>query len=163
MLSTCSMTFTCKGDRNRIHSLRSPDTSDAAVARLEHDAASAQAKSVAPKRGLHTAAPIVFADNDVGHLQDVHRKLHDCQTVEVSMHNQVGDIPVDKHLSGQKPNNLIGGHSTVRAANPQIAGRLLPRKLEKEIRVLLPDPLGPILVVLEKMVKRSHTQRCPTA
>src|SRR3984893_12795215 len=41
----------------------------------------AQAKSVAPKRGLYAAAPIVSADNDVAHLQDVDPKLKDRQTV----------------------------------------------------------------------------------
>ena len=65
------------------------------------------------------------------------------------MHNQIGDVPMDKQFSGQKSNNLVGGNATVRTANPQITWGLLSREFEKEIRVLLPDPFGPNFVILE--------------
>ena len=85
-----------------------------------------QAKPVAPQRRAHAAASIVSANNDVTHLQDIDRKLHDRQTVEVGVHDEIGDVAVDKQFSGREADDLIGRHPAVGAANPEIGGRLLP-------------------------------------
>ena len=85
----------------------------------------AQAKAIAPERCLHSAASVVTTDDDVANFQDIHSKLHHRQTIEIRVHHEIGNIAVDEQLPGQQPNNLIGGHSTVRAANPQVAGPLL--------------------------------------
>ena len=44
------------------------------------------------------------------------------------MHDQVGHIPVNEQFSGRQPDDLVGGHPAVGAANPQIGGELLLRK-----------------------------------
>ena len=56
----------------------------------------AQSKSNIPKRSLHAAATIMAANNDVLHLQDIDRELHHRQTIEIRVHDQIGDIPVDE-------------------------------------------------------------------
>ena len=56
----------------------------------------AQTKPIAPERGLHAAAAVVAANDDVAHFQDINRKLHDRQTVQVGMHDQVGNIAMDE-------------------------------------------------------------------
>jgi hypothetical protein len=77
------------------------------------------------------------------------------------MHNDIGDIAVHEEFTGQQPDDFVGGHPAVGAANPQIAGRLLPGKFEKEIRIFLPDLAGPGFVVIEKMVQGFHASRYP--
>jgi len=86
----------------------------------------AQANSRSPERGPHSAAPVVSGYNDVADLEDIDRELQHRETVEVGVHDQIGDVPMDEQLSRQKADNLIGGNPAVGAANPQIAGRLLP-------------------------------------
>src|SRR4030088_425641 len=49
----------------------------------------AQAKSLPPEHGHHATASIVSGDNDVANLQNIHGKLHNRQTVEVSVHDQI--------------------------------------------------------------------------
>jgi hypothetical protein len=77
------------------------------------------------------------------------------------VHDQVRDISVDEQFPGQKPDYLISGHPTVGAANPQVAGRLLPGKLQEKLRILLPDATGPSLVALKKMAERFHSKKFP--
>jgi hypothetical protein len=108
-----------------------------------------QTDSVAPDGRLDTAATIVTADDDVTHLQDIHRKLDNRQTVEVGMHDQVGDIPVNEELARKKADDLVCGHAAIRAADPQIRWRLLSGKLDKEVGVFLPKAISPGLIVLE--------------
>src|SRR5437867_3096460 len=96
----------------------------------------AQPDSFAPQRGPHAAAAVVSAHYDVAHLEDVDGELHHGQTVEVRMHDEVGDIAVDEQLPRQQPDDFIGGNSAVRASNPKITGRLLLRELKEEIRIL---------------------------
>ena len=72
------------------------------------------------------------------------------------MYDQVGNIAVDEQLSGKKPDDLIGRYSTVRASNPEVAGRLLPGKLNEEIGIFLPEMAGPGTIVCEKMFEGLH-------
>jgi hypothetical protein len=99
-------------------------------------------------------------NDDVANFQDIHRKLQNRQTVKVGVHDQIGDVPVDEQLYRQQSADFVGGHSTVRGANPEIAGRLLSGKLDEEIRVLPPNASGPSFVIVEEMVERLHRGEC---
>jgi hypothetical protein len=117
---------------------------------------SLKAEPVAAQHGLHAATAVVPADDDVAHLQNIHGELHGGQAVQVGMNDEIGDVPVNEQLAGQQTDNLISRHPAVRAADPQELRRLLPRKLLKKLRVLLPDAFGPGLVVDEKVAEGSH-------
>ena len=87
------------------------------------------------QRRLHPAAAVVAADDDVPHLQNVHGVLHDRQAVEVRVDDDVGDVAVDEHLARREVNQLRRGHARVRAPDPQVLRRLLPRR-----RIPRPSP-----------------------
>jgi len=116
----------------------------------------AQAEPVATQGRLHAAAAIMAANNDVTNPQDIDGKLHDRQAVEVGVHDDVGDVAMDKQLSGQQPDDLVGGHTAVGTTDPQIAWELLLRELGEEFGILLPDAPGPGLVIVEEMAESSH-------
>ena len=44
----------------------------------------------------HAAAAVVPADDDVAHFQQIDRKLHDGETIQIGMHDQVGNIAMDE-------------------------------------------------------------------
>ena len=119
----------------------------------------AQAKPIAPKRRPHAAAPVMSADDDVAHFQDIDRKLHDRQTIQVGVHDQVRDIPMDEQFSGRQADNLIGGNAAVGTADPEIAGELLLGELEEKIRVLFPDAAGPGFVVFQELAEITHRSK----
>ncbi|MNC91380.1 hypothetical protein D3C83_76300 [compost metagenome] len=60
----------------------------------------AQAQTFAPECRLYAAAAIMSTDYDIADFEDVYGKLHHRQTVEIGMHDQVGDIPVDEQFPG---------------------------------------------------------------
>src|SRR5882724_8114641 len=84
----------------------------------------AEAHAVASQRCLHAAAPIVPADDDVAHLEDIHGELYDGQTVEVRVDHQIGDVPVDEQFPGQLPDDFVGRHPAVGTADPEVTGGL---------------------------------------
>ena len=109
----------------------------------------AQSEPVAPQRRLHAAATVMSADNHVLDLEDFDRELHDRQTIQVVVDDEIGDVAVDEQFARRQPNDLIRGHAAVRATNPQIFRRLLTRQFAKKFRVVLPDPAGPGFVIFE--------------
>ena len=82
--------------------------------------------------GAHAAAAVVAADDDVLDLQQFHRELHHRQAVEVGVDHQVGDIAVHEQLAWQQADDVVGRHPRVRAADPQVLGRLQPRQAREE-------------------------------
>jgi hypothetical protein len=115
-----------------------------------------QAEAVAAKGRPDTAATIVAANDDVANLEDIHGELHDGQTIEIGMDDEIGNVSVDEDFTGQLAHNLVGGHTAVGAANPEVTGRLLFGKLEEKFGILLADARGPFSVAFEKMVKGLH-------
>ena len=116
----------------------------------------AQAQPIASKRRLYAAATIVSTHDDMADFENFDGKLHDREAVEVRMHDQIGDIPMDQQFTGQQPDDFIGRHPAVRASDPQIGRRLLAGELQEKFRVLLLNALGPFPVVGEKMVEFLH-------
>ena len=92
---------------------------------------------LAVQRRAHAAAAVVPADDDVADLQHVDRELDHREAVEVGVHDHVRDVAVDEELARQQADDLVGRHAAVGAADPQVLGRLLARKLGEELRVLL--------------------------
>jgi hypothetical protein len=76
-------------------------------------------------RRQHAAAAVVTADDDVLDLENLYGILNDGETVEVGMHDYVGDVAMDKHFARQQTRNLVGGNAAVRTADPEILGHLL--------------------------------------
>jgi hypothetical protein len=95
-----------------------------------------------------TSTAIVTAYNDVLDLQNVDRKLHDGQTIEVGMHDQIGHVSVYKKLAWKEIDDLIGGHPTIGATYPEIFWSLLTRQPTKEIGISLDHGRSPISIVL---------------
>lgn len=67
---------------------------------------------------LHPAAAVVPADDDVLDLQDFHGELQHGETVEIGMHHDVGDVPMDEQLSGKEAHDFIRRNAAVGAADP---------------------------------------------
>ena len=117
-----------------------------------------QAQSLAVQSSPDAAAAVVPADDDMSNLQHIDGKLHHGQAIEVGMNDHVCDVAMNEKLARQQPDDLVRRHSAVGAADPEIIRRLLARKLEEELRILLPDAVGPGLVVVEKMTQRLHAE-----
>jgi hypothetical protein len=109
----------------------------------------AETKPIATQGRPDATASVMAANNDVAHLEDVHRELHHRQTVEVRMDHQVGDVAMNEQLSWQQPDDLICGHPAVRTPNPEILRGLLLRQVGEETRILLQDLPRPGFVAVE--------------
>ena len=75
------------------------------------------------------------------------------------MHDHIGKIAMDKHLTRHQTDDFVCGHAAVRAANPQKLGTLLLGKQRKKIRLLGDDALSPRSVALKKRLKIFVSQR----
>ncbi len=99
-----------------------------------------QAEPIAPERREHAAATVMPADDDVAHFQEIDCELHDGQTVQIRVDDEVGDVAVHEKFSGQQIDDFVCRDAAVGAADPEILRRLLAGKFEKEIRLLPPNP-----------------------
>ena len=86
-----------------------------------------QPKLVVAQGGQYPTATVMPTNDDVLHAEHIHRELDCGETVQVGMNNYVGDVAMDEHLSGEQTDNLVGRHTTIRAADPEVAWCLLAR------------------------------------
>ena len=109
----------------------------------------------APVQGvLHAAAAVVAHDDDVLHPQQVDREVDDGEAVEIGMDDDIADVAVDEHFARREAGDLIGRHPAVRAADPEVLGRLLLQQ-PLEIGGIPPGlELGPPAVVLDQTLER---------
>ena len=49
------------------------------------------------------------ADDDVLHLEHLHRVLQHREAVEIGVHHQVGDVAVDEDVPGKSPISWLAG------------------------------------------------------
>src|ERR1700686_5328069 len=63
---------------------------------------------------------------------------------------------MNENLPGIEPQDLAGGDAAVRAADPQVSGRLLTCETREEFRILGPALRRPGAVVGEQSVKAAH-------
>ena len=87
-----------------------------------------EAESVVAKRGTHASTSVVSAHDDVLDFEHFDRELKHRQTIEIGMHDDVGNVAVDEELARRETNDLVCWHTAVSAANPQILRCLLRRK-----------------------------------
>jgi hypothetical protein len=66
------------------------------------------------------------------------------------MIDDVGHIAMNEHLSGSQSQNLVRGHTTVRAANPKILWRLNIHQLLEKVGFLTRHLLRPVPIGFEK-------------
>ena len=95
--------------------------------------------AIAVQRRVHAAAAVVTDDDDVLHLQQIHRELHHGEAVEIGVYDHVGDVAMDEQFSGQEVDDLVGRYPAVGAPDPKVGRRLLVRKLGEKVGVLLPN------------------------
>ena len=99
---------------------------------------------------MHAAAAVVSADDDVSHLQEIDRELHDRQTIQVGVDDDVGHVAMDEQFAGRETDDFVRRDAAVGATDPEILRRLLAGKFEKEIRLLPSDTFRPGFVFFEE-------------
>ncbi len=77
------------------------------------------------KRRTDPATSVVTTDDDVFYLKKFDSILNDRKTIEIRVHDHIGDVAMDEYFPGRKIDNLRGGDAAVRAADPQIFRVLL--------------------------------------
>jgi len=77
-----------------------------------------QPKFVVAQGGQYPTAAVMPTNDDVLYAEHIHRELDCGETVQVGMNNHVGDVAMNEHLSGEQADNLVGRHTTIRAADP---------------------------------------------
>lgn len=97
------------------------------------------------------------AHYDVLHLEGFDRVLHRREAVQVSVHDYVRHVAMDEQLSGRHCDNLVGRNAAIRAAYPEIFGRLLLGQVFEEIRVLRLDSLCPGSVSFYQVSQATHS------
>lgn len=99
---------------------------------------------------VHTTTPIVSADNDPAHFENLDRILQHGKAVEVGMHNDICDVSMDKNLTRWQVDDLIGGHASIGAADPQDLGFLLLGEIGEVVRIDFLEVLCPYFVSSEQ-------------
>lgn len=61
--------------------------------------------------GLDTTAAVVATNNNMLNLQVVHSVVDDAHSVQVDVADEVGDVAVDKSLTGLETGDLLGGNA----------------------------------------------------
>ena len=111
---------------------------------------------VAAQSGHHSRAAVVPADDDVAHPQDLHGELDGGETVQIGVHDHVGDVAMDEHLPREQAHDLVGRHTAVRAPDPEVVGCLLAGKAGEEVRILARHLRRPGTIVREQVIEGRH-------
>jgi hypothetical protein len=82
------------------------------------------------------------------------------EAIEVRVHDEIGDVAMNEEFAWLQSHDLIGRNAAVRAADPEILGRLLFGQLLKKVRLAGTDVVRPSSVVVEKVSQDSHTRDC---
>ena len=155
------MTFSSQSRSSR----RSPgsDASSSACFSLDvHHVAEPVVDEPVPRpfeRRRDAAAAVVAADDHVLHGEDVDGVLQHREAVEVGVHDDVGDVAVDEHLARRQADDLVGGDAAVRAADPEVLGRLPGGETGEEVRVGCDHRGRPGAVALEELGEIGHAGR----
>ena len=77
------------------------------------------------------------------------------------MDDLIGDVAVHEHLARRQVDDFVGGNTAVRAADPQIARRLLGDQPLEKIRLIARHALRPAAVFLEQFRQVGHGRELP--
>lgn len=114
-----------------------------------------QAKSGVSKGGIDTATACVAADENVFDLEVSNGELNNGKRVDVGGCDDVGNVAVDKDLTGLQAQDGRLGDARVGATDPENLGRLTLCRLGEEVGVGL-DHLGaPLLNALGEGVGKA--------
>src|SRR5262249_36005867 len=103
--------------------------------------------------GAHAAAAVVADDEYVLDLQSLDRVLEHGQAVEIGVHDDIGDVAVDEHLTRLQIGDVGRRYAAVRAADPQVPRRLLVSELGEEVGMLAAQPGGPCTIAVEEVAE----------
>ena len=81
--------------------------------------------------------------HDVLDLEHFDGVLQHGKAVEIGMHDNVGDIAVNEHLTREQAHDLVRRYTAVGTADPEVLRVLLRRELFKEAGIAGLDPLRP--------------------
>ncbi len=109
----------------------------------------------------YSSAPVVAGDDDVLHLQHLHGVLQNSEEVDIRGRSLVGHVPVHEELPWLQPHYLVGGHSRIGAANPEVLGGLDADQPLEVFVVLCDHGLSPLPVVLHDLLEVVHLGRLP--
>jgi len=118
-----------------------------------------KADAVSAERRGHAGTTVMPDDDDMLDAQQVDGELNDRQTIEVGVHDHVADVAVNEDLPRWQVDDLVRRHATVRAADPQVLGRLLVRETDEEFGVVRMHALRPLAVAVQQVGERA--QRSP--
>ncbi len=109
-----------------------------------------QAELMLLQSGPDATASIMSADNNMLDLEYLNGKLDYGETIQVGMHNHVGNIAMNKDFAGRQTTNHIGGNPAVRTTDPQVLWRLLLRELGKKLGILFLDRTRPFRIAVHE-------------
>ncbi len=117
-----------------------------------------ESQPLTPQYGLHAAAAVMPAHDDMAHAQKVHRELQYRQTVHVAVDHDIGNVTVYEDFSWQQSGHGIGRHAAVRTTDPKIFRRLLFGQLVEELRILRAHGLRPPAIQFEEIGEIVHVK-----
>jgi hypothetical protein len=99
--------------------------------------------------GSFDAATTVMTTNDyVFDFEDGNREFNYAQTIEIGMDNNVGNISVNKNLTGHQAHDLIRRDATIGTSDPQKFWLLFFGQFGEKVRVILAYFFSPTSIVL---------------
>ena len=90
------------------------------------------------------------ADDDMANLKHADGEINNGHAVQIAFIDDVGDVAMNEQLSRGQSCDLIGSHSTIRAADPELFWRLLRRRSHEKIGIFARDLRDPLPIVLEQ-------------
>ena len=94
-----------------------------------------EADALILQRRRNSAASVVAAHDDVFDVEHIDGELHHRKTVQIGVHDYVGNVAMDEELAWQQADDVVGRYAAVRASDPQVARPLLLRQPRKEFRI----------------------------
>ena len=101
-------------------------------------------------------AVVVPGYDDVLDFEHLDRVLDDCEQVDIRGRSHVSHVPMHEELARLQPHYLVGGHSRVGAADPEVLGGLNMGKALEVLGVVIDHSLRPFPIVLHDLFEVVH-------
>jgi hypothetical protein len=96
---------------------------------------------------VHTAATIMTDHHNVLYAQCFDSILQYRETIKVGVNDDIGDVSMNEYFARIETNDLVCGHPTIRAPDPQVPRRLLSRQTREKFGILAQPVFGPSPIV----------------